>query len=105
MTDPVCFLARFTDTRCNGRLVRAHLIPRQLLKREGHEALIPDSRTWVWACGGLVGSTGHHGQLDYSRTLRIPRAALPAAVEAVAAEMGLTWWLEREYGQREDAAA
>jgi hypothetical protein len=42
--------------------------------------------------------------LDYARTIRIPRDALPLAVEEFAAEHGLTWWLEREYGLREDAA-
>lgn len=105
MTGPVCFLAQFRpDVPCEGRLVRAHLVPRQLLKREGFDALVPDPRTWVWACGGITGSCGHHGLLDYSRTLRIPRAALPAELEDVCEEMGLSWWLEREYGPVERAA-
>jgi hypothetical protein len=38
--------------------------------------------------------------LDYSRTLRIPADELPESVWAVAGELGLTWWLEREYGGR-----
>lgn len=100
-----CWLARFTDTPCQGRLVRAHLIPRQLLKREGFGAVIPDPRSWVWACGGVVGSGGHHGALDYARTLRVPRAALPPGVEQLAVELDgklgrevFAVFLDREYG-------
>jgi hypothetical protein len=87
---------------CDGWLVRAHLIPKQLLKREHVDPW--DPRAWVPVCGGPTGIGGHHGQLDHSRTLRIPRDALPVMVEEFAAEHGLTWWLEREYGPREMAA-
>ena len=94
-----CWLARFAPaTACSGRLVRVHLLPKQLLRREGHDVLIPDPRTWVWGCGGPMGNGGHHGMLDQSRTLRVPRGALPEELEALAGELGLTWWLEREYG-------
>jgi hypothetical protein len=40
--------------------------------------------------------------LDQSRTLRIPRDMLPPAVEEFAAEYGLLWWVEREYGPLTD---
>ena len=63
-----------------------------------------DERAWVPMCGGLTGCSGHHGALDTARTLRIRRDELPAAVEEFAAELGLTWWLEREYGPRAAAA-
>lgn len=99
-----CFLAQFSDRPCDGQLVRVHLIPRQLLKREGLARFIYDERTWVPGCGGPTGIGGHHGMLDHSRTLRIPREALPAAVEHVAADLALTWFLEREYGPLEMAA-
>lgn len=95
-----CWLAAFSSAPCSGRLVRVHLLPKQLLRREGHEALCPDPRTWVWGCGGPMGNGGHHGMLDQSRTLRIPRAALPEGLEQLADELGLGWWLDREYGGR-----
>jgi hypothetical protein len=117
-------------------LIRAHLIPRQLLKREfpkgvvfcdergrwvdvrrefafdddkglrgrSLQQLCDDERSWVPCCGGIAGVSGHHGQLDTSRKLRIARAELPPAVEEFAAELGLTWYLDREYGVVADAA-
>jgi hypothetical protein len=98
-----CFLAAFSDRPCDGRLIRAHLIPRQLLRRESGTRLryldvVNDPRSYVMACGGPMGNAGHHGMLDASRTLRIPRGALPVGVEAFAEELGLGWWLDREYG-------
>lgn len=85
-------------TPCDGRLIRAHLIKKQVVARCGSLVDLWDDRLWVWACGGPMGNGGHHGMLDVSKKLRIPRDRLPAAVEAVAAETGLTWWLDREYG-------
>ena len=99
-----CQLARFSDTPCDGELVRVHLIPRQRLRKElGLETAyvaVRDRATWVWACGGPTGIGGHHGALDYSRTLRIPREALPPLLEKFAAQHGLEWWLTREYGPK-----
>jgi hypothetical protein len=48
-----CWLADFSDKPCNGRLVKVHLIPRQLLKREGSKEAVDDPRSYVLACGGL----------------------------------------------------
>src|SRR5215207_1561280 len=94
-----CYLARFSEGPCAGRLVKAHLIPRQLLRRElGPGFKLNNSDTWVWACGGIMGNSGHHGMLDQSRTLRIPRHALPPYVEDFASKHCLGWWLDREYG-------
>lgn len=92
---------------CDGYLVRAHLIKKQTIRREvGPEHVyIWDDRVWVPACGGPTGVGGHHGQLDFSRSLRIPRDAIPVMVEEFAAEHGLLWWLSREYGPREEMAA
>ncbi|WCB94475.1 hypothetical protein DSM104299_03212 [Baekduia alba] len=42
----------------------------------------------------------HHDQVEHGR-LHIPRAVLPAAVEDFAAELGLTWLLDRTYGAKE----
>jgi len=113
-----CWLAQFSDVPCDGRLVKAHLIPAQRIRREltvdrsiptvrqdGDRitSIVWDPRVWVPACGGPTGIGGHHGMFD-GRKLRVPRAALPEGVEAYAAEYGLTWSLDRDYGPLEAAA-
>ncbi len=82
---------------CSGQLIRAHLIPKQMLKRAGHDPM--DWRSWVWACGGIMGNAGHHGMLDASRSLRLPRSAIPEVTEELATELELDWWLDRTYGR------
>ena len=84
-------------TPCEGRLVRVHLLPQQLLKREGGEP--GDPRSYILGCGGITGIGGHHGELDSARTLRIPYLELPAGLLEMAEELGLGWWLEREYAR------
>lgn len=129
----VCFFRGWPGAGpCDGWLIRAHLVPRQLLKRElprgvaycdeqerwvderdawafdddrgprvrSLSELHDDPRGWVPCCGGPTGIGGHHGALDYSRKLRIPRDVLPVAVEEFAVELGLGWWLDREYGPK-----
>lgn len=119
--NPACYLAKHGYVErdepmppCAGRLIRAHLLPKQLLKREvpaGAEMggvivtlaeLIESPSSWVWACGGLggYGSSGHHGMFDTARRLRLPYEALPVATIKLAETLGLDWWLEREYGRR-----
>lgn len=109
-----CFLACYgihesgIMPACDGRLVRVHLIPKHLLRREFPKRwrrYAENPRTWVWGCGGVVGNAGHHGMLDQSRTLRIPRSSIPREVEEFAAELGLTWYLDREYGLLERCSA
>lgn len=112
---------------CDGALIRAHLIPQQLLRREfphgvlfddgrwrkatryedrydlphrTWSALAYDSRSWVACCGGPQGNGGHHGQLDHSKKLRIDREDLPEELEQFAAELGLTWFIQRTYNER-----
>jgi hypothetical protein len=103
---PRCFLARFSEEPCDGLLVRCHLLPRSLLRRElavdkmELARLMWDERIFVAACGGLMGNTGHHGAFDTARTLKVPRWAIPAGLEEFAAEHRLGWWLDREYGER-----
>lgn len=106
-----CWLAQFSNVACDGQLVRAHLIARQRLVREvtnrlpNEEAfkVIWDERVWVPACGGPTGIGGHHGQFD-GCTLLVPRSGLPEGLEAFAAEHGLGWVLDREFGLLEAAA-
>jgi hypothetical protein len=101
-----CWLAQFTDTPCDGALVRAHLIKRQVLVKEiplrANDA-IADPRSWVPACGGPMGNGGHHGMLDHSRTLRIPIDKLPPGLWELCSEHGLEWWLQLTYGGSRDA--
>jgi hypothetical protein len=95
----VCQLAQFSDAPCEGRLVRCHLIPQQVIRRELRpmfktgpakrdlENIVWDPRTWVWACGGFGhGNMGHHGLLDNPGGIEPPRAALPDGVEEFALE-------------------
>ncbi len=107
---PGCWFARNVVGcgPCDGQLVRVHLLPRSLLKREFRSlkldppvalrALVEDPRSWVWGCGGPMGNGGHNGMLDQSRTVRIARDVLPDGLEEFAAEVGLEWWLCRTYG-------
>lgn len=116
-----CFFAGWPGAGpCDGRLTRAHLVPQQLLKRTWNQRedlreqakaegrtlreVLWDPRCWVPCCGGPMGNGGHHGMLDQSRKLRIPREKLPPGVEEFAAELGLLWWLDREYGEAVSAA-
>lgn len=101
-----CQLARFSDRDCDGPLVRAHLIPRQVLLRElppeESAAAIQDPRSYVMACGGATGVGGHHGELDFGgvRRIRIPRKLLPKNLDQFAREHRLEWWLDARYGPR-----
>lgn len=40
--DPTCWLAQFTDTPCDGALVRCHLLQRQWLRQE-----YPEGAVWL----------------------------------------------------------
>jgi hypothetical protein len=101
MAKKCCWFASLPGAgECDGKLRKCHLIRRQVIRREAGPMFEWDPRVWVWGCGGITGIGGHHGMLDYSRRLRVPRDRLPATVEEFAVEVGLEWWLEREYGLR-----
>jgi hypothetical protein len=111
---------------CDGRLVKAHLIPKQRIRREVISArlaagahsgwpstvaeraeldrILWDERCWRWICGGPMGLSGHHGQLD-GRQLRVPLSSLPRELKEFADEHGLTWSLDRDYGRAETRRA
>jgi hypothetical protein len=115
-----CWLSRFSDEPCDGQIVKCHLIPQQKLKRIWNEVyhakrlptqmypelsrwpslkhLLDDPATWVPGCGGPMGNAGHHGQLDHSRTLRVPYARLPLQTIKLATDLMILPWLEQEYG-------
>jgi hypothetical protein len=62
-----------------------------------------DGRAWVWGCGGPMGLSGHHGMFDKSKRIRVPRCNIAEATEQLAAELGLSWYLDRSYGRRRRA--
>lgn len=94
-SEPSCFFADIAATPCHGRLRRAHLVPKRLLKQHGHERYVWDDRAWVWACGGAgFGNAGHHGEFDAAR-LRIPPERLPSDFRAMMEELAMTWWVEK----------
>lgn len=95
-----CFFANWLGAgECDGWLIRAHLVKRQVLEREGHGALIDDPRTWVLCCGGPQGNGGHHGMLDNSRKLRIPREKLPTEFIELMEAIGMGWYLDKHFGE------
>jgi hypothetical protein len=65
---PECFFKHLGG--CEGRLVKAHLVPKSRLKVElnwniqSHHGRLWDSRCWRWMCGGPTGIGGHHGAYD-----------------------------------------
>lgn len=68
---------------------QAHLIPKQLLRREHLE--LWNQATWVWACAT------HHVAFDSSRTIRLPRKAIPQSTEQFAKRNKISWYLDRNY--------
>jgi hypothetical protein len=96
---PTCWLRTFGSGDCYGRLVRAHLIPQQTLKKEISYVcpqILWDPRVWVWACGGVMGQGSHHGMFDAHRII-VPYVDLPVGLLEFAEEHGLLWYLEKHY--------
>lgn len=93
-----CWLRQFSELPCAGPLEHAHLVEKQRLRKEGHADLIPDPRTWRPAC------RKHHTALDHFRGLVVPREAIPGELEKLCDEIGLTWALDKRFGERSVAA-
>jgi hypothetical protein len=99
---PECFFKHLGG--CDGQLVKAHLIPKQRIKRETligatktqMAEVVWDPRCWVYMCGGPTGIGGHHGAFD-AKQIRLNYVELPTAVKEYAEEYGLEWSLERDY--------
>lgn len=90
MTFSLCFFNRELGMQdCDGRMDRAHLLPKQRMRQHGIKD-VWDERTWVFAC------RKHHTQFD-ARFIRISRFQLPAGTIAYALENGLEWSLDRDY--------
>jgi len=102
---PECWFKSLPDAGpCDGRLVKCHLIKRQVLerelgKREGGR-LVRDDRTWVWGCGGPMGPGGHHGQFKPDGAKPIPLSRLPLGFLRLMADLDLWWYVERTFNRR-----
>lgn len=99
--EAACWLKQFStkEKACEGRMDHAHLIDKAVLKREGFSHLCGDERTWVPAC------RWHHTQFDRRLGVVVPREALPAGLLKLVEEIGLTWWIDRRYGESRKVAA
>jgi hypothetical protein len=100
---PECFFAHLGG--CEGRLVKAHLVPKQTLKRELRElpsgrwttaderfAIVDDPRCWRPMCGGPTGIGGHHGAYD---SYQIRLHAWPEDFLEFLREYDIGWMAER----------
>jgi hypothetical protein len=112
---------------CDGALIRAHVVPKRMMKRElwaplnrehppmkAREilgGLIWDPRAWVPCCGGPTGIGGHHAELDtpgLSLAPRLTRAELPEGLEDFVRELDgmlagrepFAVWMDKTYGER-----
>lgn len=83
---------------CHGQteLEVHHLIPKRLLKAEGHV-----DKLWARE-NGLVLCRTHHARHE-SGFARVPASVLPHESWAFAQDIGLDWFLERIYGAEEAA--
>jgi hypothetical protein len=97
---PLCWFARTLGPpagACGGQLVKAHLVPKQAIRRERRDADLWDRRCWVPACGGLTGLGGHHGMFDSGR-IAVPPEFLPVGLREYLHELELDWMIERYFG-------
>lgn len=96
-----CWLARFSKRSCDGPIDRCHLIPKQRIRREFHNAEPDVLHTLIWHPAVLVkGCRRHHGDFD-AKHLRIRREDLPPACETYAKAFNLEWSLDASYGVRD----
>jgi hypothetical protein len=91
---PECFFAHLGG--CQGRLVKAHLVPKQAIRREvpkADECGVPwDDRAWRWMCGGPTGIGGHHGAYD---AYQIRLHAWPEDFLRFLCEYDIEWMAEK----------
>lgn len=94
-----CYLRRLGYQTCNGRLQRAHMIPKQRIKQAGITDLdvIWDERVWRHVC------SAHHHALDM-KFIYLTEAEYPESVGEWAAEHGF-YFLSPSAGWRKEADA
>lgn len=76
---------------CQGDVQGHHAVSKQALKRRGLHAFLWDTRNKIDVC------THRHEQVTNAYR-PISAELLPDDVWAFAADVGLTWWVERMYG-------
>lgn len=83
-------------TVCSGPLQGHHVVERRALKRRGLEEHLWDKRNRMSLC------ERHHAR-HTTAVERIPYSAVPAEAHEFAAELGLTYLIDRYY-KKEEAA-
>jgi hypothetical protein len=93
--------------RCGGRRVQGHhVIAKQTLRQNAmqngyeYERVVWDARNLISLCERCHGA--HHAA-THRLSLSFVRGACPR-IDQFAREVGLEWWLERTYPEREAAA-
>jgi hypothetical protein len=119
---------------CEGRLVHAHLLPKQKIRQRFPKGAVKIEGLWrptvvarellaadvdaprrtltsmlndprlTVPTCGGLVGIGAHHGMLDNLQLRIPRNLLPPELEEYAEETGLAWWLDRAYGPRREAA-
>lgn len=97
------FRALAIDSRCaicgtTRHLEVHHVLPQRVLKAEGHRDLLWDVRN------GMVLCRWDHARHE-NAFARIPASRISHEAWSFAQELGLDWWLERNYGAQDEAAA
>lgn len=100
-----CYFAGKGGFSCIAPVDPHHIIKRQTIRGqvsrgawlEDYAHILHDSRNIIPVC------RQHHANWHNAR-FTVARSELPESVEQFAAEYGLTWALDREYGQRSEAA-
>jgi hypothetical protein len=94
-----CWLARFFDDPCSGRVDRCHIgLQKQTLRHRG----LTEDEVWDPRITRL-GCRRHHERFD-GPYFRLRREQIPDSVEEFAADHGLSHRLDRDFGERKVVA-
>lgn len=90
-----CWFAHVSECefRADGRPDRMHLIPAQRLRKAGLKRKQVQDDRFI-----RLGCRKHHHQFDQG-FISITRDEVPRETEEAAAEYGVTWSLDRDYGE------
>lgn len=93
-----CMICPAEGAECAGPVQGHHAIDKRALKRRGLHRYLWDLRNRVPVC------EWRHEQ-HTTRVKPIPRGLLPASVFEFAAELGLSWWVDRFYPVQSEGVA
>lgn len=96
--EEMCWFAHLgpCELRPDGKFDRMHLIPAQRLRRAGLTKTQAQDPRFI-----RPGCRKHHHQFDQKR-IRVQRVEIPRETEEAAEEYGVSWSLDRDYGERHD---